>query len=903
MKNRKHMPVPDEDFRRSIEQRIQSCEPGVIDLSRSNIDPHSIGWVINQLELLDGITTLYIGSNPIGDVGIAMLADSKSMSRTRELYVHNNDIGNLGIEALSKSRHFSNICTLDISNNRRIAGEGFRMLAASRRLPSLRTLNISENWGVDVETLNILGASKRLEHLHSLDLQHCSLVPESAKVLAASKRLVSLRNLNLGGNSIGDDGASALAGPRCLLNLHSLEVDSNDICDPAVIIALCDKMLSCRHVGDGGGNAEVALRVNVAGNPLSWGGPGGEIPQRILTITDPLHVKSRLEEVRNVADRTRLLVGRVVMSGPTEHGKTHLAKWLTADTEEKKQAWSKPLFRSSWDDGTWGADRLSARLRRSEHEIYDLPDFDLRIIDCGGHPQQLQSHHNLYFASWERSVFVLCVRADRDFEESWGNYHLGLIADLKAISIGWRRGVSIGVRELLEESGKANAYRNSELMKLPVVLVATHADKVKNKSERRLRFPTPKELARNHPLINAVAIEAWDAIAGWDIQEIKRAIARQLNTLPELRTALPKYIRPIILEIERCFGRSNDRGMSRQNSMSFLEFKVMCERVDVFDTTGEHIYALQALDDLGYVVAPGCHEHDLSPSQIVLNPQFVQNILYRKLLNPSPRPRGGILLTKVYRELFHDLSEADRATLESMMKLCLVAFEVRGRGDQPLGWLIPDLLMAAETWQEWPEESCSAHLSSEDFLNESVFFEFARDVQKLIERSIVGDVVSLSLHRDGCVLERGESRARVRCDVRKRTIHIEVCGGNPDDAERWCWQILTWFERATGAKGMIKSPAGIQVPFKRHDHELREKIFHLVDQAGEEGVSSSHMADLIRNAIKNNPALGLKLNASEDIHRDTVNDLCTGLELEGRVFHNGKQNKGSRWKHVRYRES
>jgi hypothetical protein len=602
-----------------------------------------------------------------------------------------------------------------------------------------------------------------------------------AEALAGSQYLTGLQILEIANNQIDNEGAKALAESKHLHGMRMLDIHNNKISDPQVIIHLCDKLLN--HWPAYASESEGKPQIEVMGNPLQWKGVDGRVSDTILWIRDPRELKKRLEEIRDAKDRARICMARIVMAGPTKHGKSHLAGWLTAQTEEQKNRLRQKQERGINGDGTWGGIRIKAEFPLSEHGQIGLPGIQISVIDCGGHPQQLLSHQNLYYPSWGRSVFVLCVRADCDFVESWGEYHLGLIADLKTNSVAWNRGTRLNARELEQEQRVASPDGDPERTMLPVVLVATHADQAKVNG-RKLEFPCPEAMSSQHRLLDALETKAWDALTGSDIAEIKRTVGKQLAKLPELRAGLPKYVAEVGEEVEKLFRTDSDEaGAPEVNSISFSEFKVICNRLGVDDI--DHLYTLRELNSLGYVVAPRCHEPKIGSQQTVLNPRFVQYFLYRTILGHQPRPSDGIINTETYRILTCNLTDADRSTLESLMASCLVAFRITGRGDQPLGWLIPDLLEATDTWPRWSDLLWSVHLEVAGFLNESVFFEFVRGEKDLIEEAFENHKVRLQLYRNFCVVRNRSTsncQALVRFDVRKKTIDIEVRGRDDDGA-------------------------------------------------------------------------------------------------------------------------
>jgi Ran GTPase-activating protein (RanGAP) involved in mRNA processing and transport len=788
-----------------------------LDISDTGIGPKG-AQVLAASKHCSSLWALDVGYNQIGDEGTGALAASMHLSNLRVLALTRNRIRRKGATALARSRNLPNLRFLDISFN--LLGDGgAKALAKVTDFPAINCLYIGDN-RIGPEGAKALAESKHLSNLTSLGIADNKLGAKGAKALAVSEHLSALESLNIAGNAIGDEGATSLAASAHLLRLHRLFIGRNEISDPQVIVDLCERLLNNRKRRD---YEAVGLGPEIAAhlNPLRWKGPGGNITETTLATTDPTQLRERLEEVRNEKDREQVFIGRIIMSGPTEHGKSHLAQWLTVTSDEQKRQLMRRQDRGHDGDGTWGAECLQMTLSATEHKQPALRDVQLRVLDCGGHPQQLQSHQNLYLSSWSRSVFILCVRADRDFVESLGEYHLGLIADLKMMNVANRHFMT--PEEVRRDLLRPGPPDDPERMKLCVVIVATHADQARVNG--RKFFPNRNKLAQNHTFVEVRIVDAWDALEGKDIDEVKRAIGEQLTRLPELRASLAKYILAVGGVIEKEFAPDGGaKGAPVRRSMPYAEFKTFCDTLEVQDEENRHLYVLRVLDILGYVVAPRCHEETPPDNLVVLNPNFVQDYFYQRLLNRRPRPSGGILTPKDYALLTRDLNEADRASLESLIKACLVSFEVRGEGGQPRGWLIPDLLEPMLDWPKWSDVLWSAHIHVPGFLNESRFFEFVRDEQESIERTADGDVTRLTLYRNGCVLQDDQARAMIRIDVRKRTIDIEVRGGRKEAAKNWCQILLSRFEKATGVKGTTKPGAGNRGPGKPVDYDKKKLI-------------------------------------------------------------------------------
>ncbi|HEY7115798.1 MAG TPA: hypothetical protein VH475_04375, partial [Tepidisphaeraceae bacterium] len=264
----------------------------------------------------------------------------------------------------------------------------------------------------------------RLPGLHTLDIGHNDIGDAGARAIA--ENLTGLHTLDIGYNRIGEAGARAIA--ENLTGLHTLHIGYNRIGDAGIAVQLCDRILN-RRAGIGRSPpADRKPSIDLQGNPLRWPEMEGKVSETILSENDPAKLKALLLKLREEGS-TRLHAARAVMAGPSMHGKTHLARWLTAGEQPEDQAALRRAI--PLDQRTWGFHPASTTLRSSDHNQAGLPELLLRVIDCGGHLEQLQSHHNLVYLGSRRSVFILCVRADRGFAESWADYHLGLIGSLR----------------------------------------------------------------------------------------------------------------------------------------------------------------------------------------------------------------------------------------------------------------------------------------------------------------------------------------------------------------------------------------------------------------------------------------------------------------------------------------
>jgi uncharacterized protein (TIGR02996 family) len=210
----------------------------LLDLERNDIGPEGTQRLAAALP---GTALLILASNPIGDGGLAALADTPLPPRLGMLGVSKGTFGDTGALAIARSSHGRGLRVIGLSRGQ-VTSAGAAALLTSAHLPDLERLTLFGNRIAALPACarqalehlflgrNPLGAtgltefcaSSHLPRLVLLGLEAAGLGPEAAQALANAPGLPALKELTLSGNPLGDTGAAALAAGRGLPALEIL---------------------------------------------------------------------------------------------------------------------------------------------------------------------------------------------------------------------------------------------------------------------------------------------------------------------------------------------------------------------------------------------------------------------------------------------------------------------------------------------------------------------------------------------------------------------------------------------------------------------------------------------------------------------------------------------------------
>ena len=538
------------------------------------------------------------------------------------------------------------------------------------------------------------------------------------------------------------------------------------------------------------------------------------ISQEVLRESDPAKLLQKLLALRDSGGR--VAAARAVTAGVSGSGKTHLRRRLTeADSPEL----AKPLDRQG-EDGiiTIGAVVRETQLTPAQHQCDQLPAISLVVVDVGGHHEQLYAHHNFIYLAGQ-SVFLLCLHAHRPFDE-WGKYYLSMIQDLTRLRYSERgKGRSFLVNDLRE------LIRPEE--KTPVVIVPTHADESATAGNQNL----PADLAAQYPLLDIVQVAPINNLKPTAPVEVRKKLGEQLKKLPAVCSLVQGYVVPVRREVRRYFqpGSPGDRFPV---SMSLQELQTICEKHSADDLD----YVVRELLRLGDVIVPLKDMPDDTQRVAdhvtrLLNPRFVNDYLYRVVMDAQTRQQNGFMSEMRFEEITASLSPQDRKLLRELLTQYLVVFRWEKLGREE-GFFVPDLFHPRPpgTFEPWEDAPFDRALPVDGFVPEHTFFRFLSHYEPILEP--IDRRNGVYLFRDACLLADGQAKAQVYANVLQREFRV-VATGPEDEAAALGQRLINWLAEETGTKppseaGRVQRADVLLVTVNKHETQAVREAFQAV---------------------------------------------------------------------------
>ncbi|MDQ3005476.1 MAG: GTP-binding protein [Chloroflexota bacterium] len=337
------------------------------------------------------------------------------------------------------------------------------------------------------------------------------------------------------------------------------------------------------------------------------------------------------------------------------------------------------------------------------------PDITLNIWDFGG--QEIMHATHQFFLT-KRSLYLLVLDSRITQEENRAEYWLKIIQSFGGES--------------------------------PVLIVGNKIDQHPLDIDRT-------GLQKKYP--NIVGILETSAATGTGIEELKAAIAEQVNNLPHVRDLLPETWFTVKTKLE---------GLGREsNFITHDKYLELCAENEVSDETSQRTL-IGFLHDLGVVL----HFQDDPRLEAlgILNPQWVTNGVYKILNSHALFQNKGVLTVSMLDEILN-LSEYPRGKrlfIVDMMKKFELCYDI----EPDKSFLVPDLLP-----KDQPELN----------FNGIPAFEYAYPV--LPSSVITRFIVRMNQHiddgfvwRTGVLLRIGENIALVKADIEDRKITIAIDG-------------------------------------------------------------------------------------------------------------------------------
>lgn len=614
----------------------------------------------------------------------------------------------------------SNLEILDLFSNqlRNIPSE-------IKYLKNLRTLNLSNNRLVDLPSE--IGF---LSNLQSLDLSNnrLSVLPEEVCQLGNLESLVLSFNLL---SSLPENFASLKkltelqlntnqlkTLPRSLqsLNLTFLDV-GNDV--DKVKKNILNQLLLLRNSSDGNvfeviemvrrdiaryegelpvfnedNTSHMMYRLSEWGIKEVFQGNQFSIPPEILELTS--QPKTVLDyyftHAKKMLNECKLLI-----VGQGSVGKTSLVKRLLLN-----QFYVNELKTEGISVNTWQIEHKSLNNKFSKIQA--------NLWDFGG--QEIMHATHQFFLT-KRSLYLLVLNARQTQEENRVEIWLKIIQSFGGDS--------------------------------PVIIVGNQIDEHPLDIDRT-------GLQKKYP--NIVGILETSAATGAGIEELKAAIAEQVNNLPHVRDLLPETWFTVKTKLE---------GLGRQsNFITHDKYIELCAENEVSDETSQRTL-IGFLHDLGVVL----HFQDDPRLEAlgILNPQWVTNGVYKILNSHTLFQNKGVLTTSMLDEILNlpDYPRGKRLFIVDMMKKFELCYDI----EPDKTFLVPDLLPKDEP-AELKFNGVPAFEYAYPVLPSSVITRFIVRMNQKIDDGLVW--------RTGVVLKIGENKALVKADIEDRKITIAIDG-------------------------------------------------------------------------------------------------------------------------------
>ena len=259
-------------------------------------------------------------------------------------------------------------------------------------------------------------------------------------------------------------------------------------------------------------------------------------------------------------------------------------------------------------------------------------------------------------------------------------------------------------------------------------------------------------LQKKYP--NIVGILETSAATGAGIEELKAAIAEQVNNLPHVRDLLPETWFTVKTKLEE-LGRQS-------NFITHDKYLDLCTENEVSDETSQRTL-IGFLHDLGVVL----HFQDDPRLEAlgILNPQWVTNGVYKILNSHTLFQNKGVLTTSMLDEILNlpEYPRGKRLFIVDMMKKFELCYDI----EPDKTFLVPDLLPKDEP-AELKFNGVPAFEYAYPVLPSSVITRFIVRMNQKIDDGLVW--------RTGVVLKIGENKALVKADIEDRKITIAIDG-------------------------------------------------------------------------------------------------------------------------------
>ncbi len=420
------------------------------------------------------------------------------------------------------------------------------------------------------------------------------------------------------------------------------------------------------------------------------------VPPEILKTKDSKTILNYIFS-KKLTNKRPLREAKVIFVGQGSVGKTSAVKRVVSNTFSNDESKTEGITINKWN-----VKDFKSKSSVKNNFIH------LNIWDFGG--QEIMHATHQFFLT-KRSLYLLVLDSRLTQEENRVEYWLKIIQSFGGES--------------------------------PVLIVGNKIDQHPLDIDRT-------GLQKKYP--NIVGILEPSAATGAGIEELKAAIAEQVNNLPHVRDLLPETWFTVKTKLEE-LGRQS-------NFITHDKYLELCAENEVSDETSQRTL-IGFLHDLGVVL----HFQDDPRLEAlgILNPQWVTNGVY-KILNPHTLFQNkGVLTTSMLDEILNlpEYPRGKRLFIVDMMKKFELCYDI----EADKTFLVPDLLPKDEP-AELKFNGVPAFEYAYPVLPSSVITRFIVRMNQKIDDGFVW--------RTGVVLKIGDNKALVKADIEDRKITIAI---------------------------------------------------------------------------------------------------------------------------------
>lgn len=662
------------------------------------ISTNSLSSTPEKLTNLKNLETIDLSSNKISELNVSLM----QLSALRKLHLFGNQISEIP----------PNICNLKKLNSLVLGfiffgGNNISILPKEiGMLSNLTNLYLGAN-----KLSSIPKETGHLKSLLNLDLSDNNFEVFPVEIMSLAKldylalrgnhikyipkeisQLGSLRTLDLRRNDIEDIHPQISS----LNNLETIFLTNNKIKEMKSEILRLPK-LKALYLGKNQLRNLPNELVNTNLQILELSENQFQIPPEILAKEDDpeIIIKYYLDYKKKSRGLNEV---KVALVGQGSVGKTSLIQRVLYNAFDLNQNKTEGIVTNYWQ-----VDNQSER-ETQQSKIH------LNIWDFGG--QEIMHATHQFFLT-KRSLYMLVLDSRLTQEENRVEYWLKIIQSFS------------------DES--------------PVLIVGNKIDQHPLDIDRT-------GLQKKYP--NIVGILETSAATGAGIEELKAAIAEQVNNLPHVRDLLPEAWFTIKTKLE---------GLGREsNFITHDKYLELCAENEVSDETSQRTL-IGFLHDLGVILY---FQEDYRLSELgILNPQWVTNGVYKVVNSPALFQNKGVLTASLLDEIlnFPEYPRSKRLAIIDLMK----KFELCYEFESDKTFLVPDLLP-----KDKPSDLNFTGIPAFEYvypiLRPSVITRFIVRMNQKIDDGFVW--------RTGVVLKIGENRALVKADIEDRKITVAIEG-------------------------------------------------------------------------------------------------------------------------------